>query len=326
MLHRRVGRRGRGGWTCRCDRPRRAPGSTTGPRCAGRRGRVVGRRWRPTSTVDAFERHVADLARRLDGDGPPPRNGCGAALRCAAGPTGRPGCATPTSPSTRKPTPCSAPTSTPPSPPNGPSRTAAARSTSCAPTPSSHSSRRGRCGATPAQVDVLIDHATLLHGLHERSVCETSDGQPLTPDAVRRLACDAELIPTVLGVRRGGVGPGTELAGWPAPSNATRCERCTARVATPAARCASLIVRSITSSDRSTDTDHRPRQPLPALQRAPPPRPRRRLAPHPAPRPHDQPATPRRHRRLPRLQHRRRPHRHRSHTRHPTPDTGSPTR
>ena len=46
---------------------------------------------------------------------------------------------------------------------------------------------------------MLIDHATLLHGLHDRSVCETSDGQPITPDAVRRLACDAELIPTVLG-------------------------------------------------------------------------------------------------------------------------------
>ena len=45
---------------------------------------------------------------------------------------------------------------------------------------------------------MLIDHATLLHGLHDRSVCETSDGQPITPDAVRRLACDAELIPTVL--------------------------------------------------------------------------------------------------------------------------------
>ena len=29
-------------------------------------------------------------------------------------------------------------------------------------------------------------------------MCETSDGQPITPDAVRRLACDAELIPTVL--------------------------------------------------------------------------------------------------------------------------------
>ena len=58
-------------------------------------------------------------------------------------------------------------------------------------------SRQG-AGRRPAQVSVLIDHATLVAGLHERSVCETSDGQPITPDAVRRLACDAELIPTVL--------------------------------------------------------------------------------------------------------------------------------
>jgi hypothetical protein len=53
-------------------------------------------------------------------------------------------------------------------------------------------------GRRPAQVHVLIDHHTLLTGLHDRSVCETADGQPLTPEAVRRLACDADLLPTVL--------------------------------------------------------------------------------------------------------------------------------
>src|SRR5215207_7935840 len=51
----------------------------------------------------------------------------------------------------------------------------------------------------PAQVNVLIDLATLRAGLHERSVCETSDGQPLSAETVRRVACDADIIPTVLG-------------------------------------------------------------------------------------------------------------------------------
>ena len=40
---------------------------------------------------------------------------------------------------------------------------------------------RAGVGRRPAQVSVLIDHATLLHGLHERSVCETGEGQPLRP-------------------------------------------------------------------------------------------------------------------------------------------------
>ena len=87
----------------------------------------------------------------------------------------------------------------PPSPPNGPSPTASRsfdqlRADAFV---TLVTSRQG-AGRRPAQVNVLIDHATLLRGLHERSVCETSDGQPITPDAMRRLACDAELIPTVL--------------------------------------------------------------------------------------------------------------------------------
>jgi hypothetical protein len=48
------------------------------------------------------------------------------------------------------------------------------------------------------EVSVLVDHDTLRHGLHDHSVCETGDGQPLPPDTVRRLACEADLIPVVL--------------------------------------------------------------------------------------------------------------------------------
>ena len=54
-------------------------------------------------------------------------------------------------------------------------------------------------GHRPGEISVLIDHETYLGHLHEHSVCETADGNPLTPDAVRRIACDADLIPIVLG-------------------------------------------------------------------------------------------------------------------------------
>jgi Domain of unknown function (DUF222) len=48
------------------------------------------------------------------------------------------------------------------------------------------------------EVSVLIDHDTLSDGLHDDSVCETDEGQALPPDTVRRLCCDADIIPIVL--------------------------------------------------------------------------------------------------------------------------------
>jgi hypothetical protein len=53
-------------------------------------------------------------------------------------------------------------------------------------------------GRRPAEVTVLVDEASLRAGLHARSVCETSDGLPLPVEAVRRLCCDADIIPIVL--------------------------------------------------------------------------------------------------------------------------------
>src|SRR3954447_12212308 len=50
----------------------------------------------------------------------------------------------------------------------------------------------------PAEILVLVDLETLRSGLHEASICETYDGQPLPPDVVRRLACEANIIPIVL--------------------------------------------------------------------------------------------------------------------------------
>ncbi len=49
------------------------------------------------------------------------------------------------------------------------------------------------------EVSLLIDLTTLVDGLHANSVCETEDGRALPVSTVRRLCCDAEIIPIVLG-------------------------------------------------------------------------------------------------------------------------------
>ena len=152
-----------------------------------------------TSTVDAFERHVADLARRLEGDG------LAAAERLRAQRSLRRW-------TDRETGMCHTHLTLDP---EADARLSASLDAAIAAERAKPDSGRSfdqlradafvtlvtsrhGAGRRPAQVSVLIDHATLVAGLHERSVCETSDGQPLTPDAVRRLACDAELIPTVL--------------------------------------------------------------------------------------------------------------------------------
>ena len=49
------------------------------------------------------------------------------------------------------------------------------------------------------EVVVLIDHDTLVQGVHQATVAETADGAELPVATIRRLACDAEIIPIVLG-------------------------------------------------------------------------------------------------------------------------------
>ena len=49
------------------------------------------------------------------------------------------------------------------------------------------------------EVVVLIDHDTLVHGVHPATVAETADGAELPVATIRRLACDADIIPIVLG-------------------------------------------------------------------------------------------------------------------------------
>jgi hypothetical protein len=48
---------------------------------------------------------------------------------------------------------------------------------------------------------VLCDLTTLLHGVHANTVCETEDGTPLPVDVIRRMACEADIIPVVLNGR-----------------------------------------------------------------------------------------------------------------------------
>ena len=45
---------------------------------------------------------------------------------------------------------------------------------------------------------VLCDLTTLMRGVHANTVCETEDGTPLPVDVIRRLACEADIIPVVL--------------------------------------------------------------------------------------------------------------------------------
>jgi len=46
---------------------------------------------------------------------------------------------------------------------------------------------------------VLIDYETMRGRLHDHGVCTTDNGEPLPPEVVRKLACNADLYPVVLG-------------------------------------------------------------------------------------------------------------------------------
>jgi hypothetical protein len=50
-----------------------------------------------------------------------------------------------------------------------------------------------------AEVSVVIDLQTLQHGLHERSIVRTGHDVDLPIETIRRMACEAEIIPIVLG-------------------------------------------------------------------------------------------------------------------------------
>jgi hypothetical protein len=49
------------------------------------------------------------------------------------------------------------------------------------------------------EVSVLTDFRTIVDGLHQHSISETENGIPLPVSTMRRLCCDAEVLPIVLG-------------------------------------------------------------------------------------------------------------------------------
>lgn len=56
----------------------------------------------------------------------------------------------------------------------------------------------GRVAPARAEVVVMIDWDTLRTGVHQHSTCRTSAGAELPVDAVRRMACDAGIVPMVM--------------------------------------------------------------------------------------------------------------------------------
>ena len=161
-------------------------------------------------------------------------------------------------------------------------------------------------GRGAPEVSVLIDFDTLRDGLHDRSVCETSTGETVPVATVRRLCCDADIVPVVLD------GDGVALDVGRAKRVATREQRRALR-----AMYRTCAHPGCTVGFDDCDIHHvnpwtsngvyRPRQPAAAVQPPPPPRPRRRLDAHPACRPHHRVVSPRRQHPLRRLDRRRRP-------------------
>jgi hypothetical protein len=54
-------------------------------------------------------------------------------------------------------------------------------------------------GEVVIQLHVLIDLSTLQSGLHANSICELADGTPIPVSLIRQMACEAEIIPVLLG-------------------------------------------------------------------------------------------------------------------------------
>ena len=165
-------------------------------------------------------------------------------------------------------------------------------------------------GRRPAEVTVLIDAATFTGGSHEQQCARRSTANPS-----HRSRCGGSPV-TPSSSRSSSTPPGscctTATAGaWPPSSNAERYGPCTAAAGSLTARCGSGTATSITSSNgcntvgRPTSTTCSPVQP------APPPRPRRWLAPPPVPRPAPRRAPPRRHHHVRRHDRRRGPRRQR---------------
>jgi hypothetical protein len=77
----------------------------------------------------------------------------------------------------------------------------------------------GGTGDRVPQITALIDHHSLVHQTHANTICETDNGIPLPVSTVRRLCCDAEILPVVLN------GNGQALDVGRSKRTATRAQR-----------------------------------------------------------------------------------------------------
>jgi hypothetical protein len=56
----------------------------------------------------------------------------------------------------------------------------------------------GGGGDRVPEITVLIDYRSLIDRMHAKGICETDNGMPLPVSTVRRLCCEAEILPVVL--------------------------------------------------------------------------------------------------------------------------------
>jgi len=82
--------------------------------------------------------------------------------------------------------------------PGGPPTTTTGTTSGTAHEPTSPGAGLHQMERRVPEITLLADLETLLNGLHEASICETEDGIPLPASTVRRLCCDAEIIPAVM--------------------------------------------------------------------------------------------------------------------------------
>lgn len=69
------------------------------------------------------------------------------------------------------------------------------------------------------EILLLVDDATLRDGVHEHTICETENGIPVPISTVRRLCCEAEIVPVVIGDDRQALAVGRTVR------TATRAQR-----------------------------------------------------------------------------------------------------
>ena len=145
-------------------------------------------------------------------------------------------------------------------------------------------------GAVPGadrvpEITVLTDFATLVDGSHADSICETVDAVPLPVSTVRRLCCDATIVPAVLG-------SDGELLDLGRGERTAKPRATTGSTGDASHLCSPRLHRGCLGvSDPPRDMvvarprADRHRQPRATLRTAPSPRPRRRMDADDDPRP-----------------------------------------